>query len=99
MCLADAGNGLAVLGNTYSSYPWGVGNLPAPFLLKLPWEGILRFHSDSRLGSFFLQPRVYHSSADPDYLMFSHLDIPGAGRQTFAAALPGLAQWWCFYGT
>jgi hypothetical protein len=83
--LVDAGDGLAVLGNTYSSYPWGVGDLPVPILLKLPWEGLMRFHPDAQLQSRFLQPRVYKSSSDLEFLITSRLSSPGAPPQVFYA--------------
>jgi hypothetical protein len=85
--IADAGDGLAVIGNaTVDTTRFGIGSQTAatvPLLMKLPWEGILRFHEDSGLRSLFLQPRVYHSSAST---LFQVLSTSGSGPsvQTFA---------------
>jgi|GEM_PF-1232544 len=85
--IADAGDGLAVIGNaTVDTVRFGIGSQTAatvPLLMKLPWEGILRFHEDSGLRSLFLQPRVYHSSAST---LFQVLSTYGAGAslQTYA---------------
>jgi hypothetical protein len=84
--LVDASDGLAVLGNTYSAYPWGAGRLQVPVLLKLPWEGIMRFHPDSMLNSLYLQPRVYKSSADLQFMVFSTLSNPGVPPQSFSSS-------------
>jgi len=81
--LVDTGDGLVVLGNTVSAYPWGKGGLSVPLLLRLPWEGIMRFHPDSRLQSRYLQPRIYKSSADLDFLISSTLSSPGVPPQKF----------------
>jgi hypothetical protein len=81
--VVDAGDGLAVLGNTYSAYPWGAGRLKVPVLMKLPWEGIMRFHPDSKFQSRYLQPRVYKSSADLQFIVYSTRTTPGAPPQSF----------------
>lgn len=81
--VADAGDGLAVLGHaTVNAARFGIGsstNWTTPLLLKLPWEGLLRFHEDSGLRSLFLQPRVFHSSASPLFQILS-----GSGQLSFA---------------
>jgi len=81
--IADAGDGLAVIGNArVDTTRFGIGSQTAatvPLLLKLPWEGILRFHEDSGLRSLFLQPRVFHSSVSPLFQVLS-----SSGQLTFA---------------
>jgi hypothetical protein len=83
--IVEAGDGLAVLGNaTLDTVRFGIGSLTAatvPLLMKLPWEGILRFHEDTGLRSLFLQPRVFHSSASTMFHVLS-----GSGQLTFANA-------------
>lgn len=87
--IVDAGDGLAVIGNvTVDTTRFGIGSQTAatvPLLMKLPWEGILRFHEDTGLRSLFLQPRVYHSSAST---LFQTLSTYGSGPalQTYANA-------------
>ncbi len=83
--LVDTDDGLAVVGHaTVNAARFGIGsstNWTTPLLLKLPWEGIVRFHEDSGLRSLFLQPRVYHSSASTLFQALS-----GSGQLTFANA-------------
>ena len=83
--LADAGDGLAMLATTRSAYPWGSGGQSAPMLLKLPWEGLMRFHEDSGLDSLYLQPQVFHTSTTEEFMMLSRIENPGA-PQTFSSS-------------
>lgn len=82
--LADAGNGLAVLGNTRSIHPWGAGKINLPMLLKLPWEGMMRFHEDTQFRTLFLRPHVFHSSATGEFWIISRIEFLGAPPQIFA---------------
>lgn len=77
IAVADAGDGLAVLGNSRSLFPLG-GNTPTAMMLKLPWEGMLRFHEDTGMRSLFLQPRVYDSGGSLEFQVVSTVAIPNA---------------------
>jgi hypothetical protein len=84
--IADAGDGLAVLGNTtvterWANFPWTPQTWTVPLLLKLPWEGILRCHENTGIRSLYLQPRVFHSSASTLFQVLS-----GSGQLSFSNA-------------
>ncbi len=76
--VADAGDGLAVVGNSRSLFPLGE-NTPTAFMLKLPWEGMLRFHENTGMRSLFLQPRVYDSGSTSEFQVFSSFGGFGVG--------------------
>jgi hypothetical protein len=88
--LADTGDGIAILGSTRSAYPWATGGQGTSLLQMLPREGMMRFHEDSGMTSFFAQPQVHHTSASFEFQMLSTGDNPGA-PQTFSNAFSSVA--------
>lgn len=89
--LVDAGDGVAILGSTRSAYPWGTGGQNAPMLLKFPWEGMMRFHEDTGFRSLYLQPQVFHTSADPEFQMLSRVENPFS-PQTFSRSFSSVSM-------
>jgi hypothetical protein len=79
----DAGDGLAVLGNFQSVNPIGQGGKTIGVLMKLPWEGILRFHEDTGMRSLYLQPRVFNSGGTEEFQVISTTPVPGAAPMRF----------------
>jgi hypothetical protein len=82
--IAAASDGIAVLADTYSMYPWGSQGTRMPLLMKLPWEGIMRFHPDIATRTLLLPPQVFHSSASTEFQMLSQINNPGSPPQTFS---------------
>lgn len=85
--IAAANDGIAVLASTYSMYPWGsqgAHGAQVPLLMKLPWEGIMRFHSDTSTRTLLLPPQVFHSSVATEFQMLSQINNPGSPPQTFS---------------
>ncbi|MBX3746327.1 MAG: hypothetical protein KF833_13560 [Verrucomicrobiae bacterium] len=75
--LADAGDGFAVVGHTHSPFALaGQTGQTIPILLKLPWEGLMRFAPNTGFRSLFLQPWVYHASATHEYQVLSSFNLP-----------------------
>jgi hypothetical protein len=84
LAVADAGDGLAVLSNSRSVSPLGQGGESIGVLMKLPWEGMMRFHEDTGVRSLFLQPRIYNSAATEEFQVTSSLQIPNAAPLRFS---------------
>ncbi|MCB1207897.1 MAG: PKD domain-containing protein [Verrucomicrobiales bacterium] len=63
-------DGVAVAGNSNAGYPWPGGGTAMPVLLKLPWEGLMRFHPDCPLQAQFQRPRVYRASDHGDFVSY-----------------------------
>jgi hypothetical protein len=102
--LAAGPDGIAVVGNTQSMLPWGSTGTAMPLLLKLPWEGLMRFHPDTAVRTLMLRPQVYHTSADLDFQVLSSIENPGSPPQSFsnqqsAAALVRTDLTWTPGGT
>jgi hypothetical protein len=76
--------GIAVAATTDSLFPWAGSGTAMPWLLKLPWEGLMRFHPDTAARALVLGPQVYHSSADPDFQIIATVETPGAPPQSFS---------------
>lgn len=60
-------DGIMVTGHTNAGHPWPAGGSDFPVALKLPWEGIMRFHQDVPLRSEFRRPRVFRSADIGDF--------------------------------
>lgn len=84
--------GLIALGSTKSILPWGNGGSGACLAMCLPHEGIMRFHPSSGLDSFYLQPRVFHSSAHADFRVTSTVGLnPPLTQANSTSAIPFVA--------
>ncbi|MCU0779894.1 MAG: hypothetical protein MUF04_02190, partial [Akkermansiaceae bacterium] len=102
--VAAGPDGIALLASTFSMMPWGASGTPLPLVVKLPWEGIMRFHEDLGVRTFVLPPQVYHSSVDPDFQMLSSTTLPGGGIRSYTnvqspAPLTASAVAWSTGGT
>ncbi len=82
--VAAASDGIAVLADTASMYPWGSNGTGMPLLMKLPWEAVMRFHPDAATRTLLLPPQVFHSSASAEFQMLSRIENPGSPPQTFS---------------
>ena len=66
VAVTDAG--IAALGWVEDVWPIEFENRTPAWLLSLPWEGMMQFHPDTGVKSAYLQPHVFLSSADTDFL-------------------------------
>lgn len=58
--LAALEDGIVVTGNSSCVVPWPTGGTNRPLVMKLPWEGVMRFRSDSSLWSKYVRPWGYN---------------------------------------
>jgi hypothetical protein len=66
--MAATADGLNIMGWSDSVMPFGTGGQHAIVLLKYPWEGIMRMHPDTGVQTHYLQPRIYLSSEQLDFM-------------------------------
>ncbi len=66
--LAATDKGVLAMGAIDNPWPSKFTNRTPAWLLSLPWEGVMRFHPTSRVRSGYLQPRVFLSSEDSDFI-------------------------------
>jgi hypothetical protein len=66
--VAITDEGIAALGWADRIWPTKFPNRTPAWLLSLPWEGLMRFHPDTGASSAYLQPRVFLSSGQMDFV-------------------------------
>lgn len=66
--LAATAEGFVAMGWIDDPWPNRFDRLTPAWLVNLPWEGLMRFHPSSNIRSSYLQPRVYLSSVQSDFI-------------------------------
>lgn len=66
--VAVTDSGIAALGWAQNVWPITFSNRTPAWMLSLPWEGLMKFHPSAGVRSKFLQPHVFLSSSDTDFL-------------------------------
>ncbi|MEZ5304324.1 MAG: hypothetical protein R3F11_27330 [Verrucomicrobiales bacterium] len=77
--LQPLNDALLVTGATDSVFPWPGGGEPVATVLRLPWEGIMRFHEEGALHSQFLRPRVYETKGSQGFTANGESSTPVTG--------------------
>ena len=73
--IADAGDGWLIAGDSRSFVPLGTGGTSAVLAMKLPYDGLLDFDPAAASVSRFIQPLIYPSVDEPDFVDSVSLDL------------------------